>query len=327
MHHISAKRQGASSSSLRGLALSALSALFWASAQAAAASRPDKDPGQFKDCADCPSMRALPAGNFVMGSPATESGRRPDEGPTRSVTLGYRLGVAVTAVTRGEYARFVAERGEPNGGACVTFEDGKWLQRAGRDWRAPGFVQTDREPVVCVSWNDAQAYAAWLRLKTGHAYRLLSEAEWEYAARAGSTTRRYWADRADGGDGADAASCEYANVHDVSSARVNALGWPSFACDDGHSHTATVGSFKANAFGLFDMLGNVWQWVEDCHRADYQGAPSDGSAVADAGCSRRVVRGGSWDDGPNSVRAARRDADPATARGSSFGFRLARTLL
>lgn len=274
---------------------------------------------RFRDCADCPQMVALPAGQFQMGSALSERSRRADEGPLHKVTLAYTFAASGAPVTRAQYADFVAGSGWPTAPACATFEAGSWRERADRSWRDPGFTQQDQEPVVCVSWDDAQAYVRWLSGKTGQSYRLLSEAEWEFAARAGTASAQYWGVAAD-------LACAHANVHDLSSASAHSFSWPNFSCDDGYVSTSPVASFPANPFGLHDMLGNVWQWVEDCHGADYAGAPEDGSAVTGAGCQRRVFRGASWDDGPASVRAARRDADPATARGSSIGFRIARTL-
>jgi sulfatase modifying factor 1 len=169
--------------------------------------------------------------------------------------------------------------------------------------------------VVCVSWDDAAAYVKWLSGHTGEAYRLLSEAEWEYAARGGTTTMRYW-----GHDWNNEAGCAYANV-------MTKEHWATgFDCKDGYKNTSPVGTYKANAFGLDDTLGNVWEWVEDCFKDNYTGAHSDGSAWTSGDCSRRVLRGGSWDFNPRLLRSSFRLRNGTDDRGSVNGFRVARTL-
>jgi formylglycine-generating enzyme required for sulfatase activity len=179
-------------------------------------------------------------------------------------------------------------------------------------------VQDDTHPVVCVSWEDASAYAAWLTRRSGRNYRLLTEAEWEYAARAGTTTPRYWGDDAN-------ESCAYANTADLDAFRQvpDAINWPFANCSDGRAHTAPVGSYRPNRFGLHDMLGNVWEWTQDCWNVNYTAAPADGSAWAAGDCFMRVVRGGSWDDSPPGVRAAYRVGSPVVIRVYGRGFRVA----
>lgn len=272
----------------------------------------------FRDCTDCPEMIPIPGGNFEMGSPNFEAGRRDDEGPIRRVSIGpFALGKY--AVTRGQFAVFVSETGYDAGEKCWTVEDGTAEVRSGRSWRNPGFQQDNSHPIVCVSWDDATAYAQWLSRKTGKTYRMPSEAEWEYAARAGTTTVRYWGDSAD-------QACVYANVMDTTGkSQVPGVTW-EVSCTDGHGYTAPVGSFKPNAFGLYDMLGNVWQWTQDCWHDNYDGAPTDGSAWSGGDCERHAVRGGSWLLRPVSVRAAARSGSNTTGRSRSLGFRLARTL-
>ena len=169
-----------------------------------------------------------------------------------------------------------------------------------------GFFAADSHPVVCVSWEDARAYASWLSRETGEAYRLLSEAEWEYAARAGTRTRFWW-------------------DNDIGSNRANCGDdW----CGDGYTFTSPVGSFGANAFGLHDVHGNAWEWVEDCWRDSYEGAPRDRSAwLGDQGgdCSRHILRGGSWNFLPQNLRSALRGRHGSGFRVSVYGFRVART--
>jgi sulfatase modifying factor 1 len=247
----------------------------------------------FRDCEYCPEMVVVPAGRFTMGSPSSKVGRPvwADESPQHRVTIGYAFAVGKYPVTRDEYARFASETShDPSG-----------------EWQNPfpGYTQTGRDPVVNVSWDDAKAYMRWLSEKTGHNYRLLSEAEYEYAERAGTTTAYWWGD-------SDADLCRYAN------------GDP---CN--HHGTVPVGSYPANAFGLYDMAGNVWEWTEDCWKNTYAGAPDDGTAWTAGTCGERVLRGGSWLDYARYLRSADRYGDGTGVRGNGygfFGFRVARTL-
>ena len=255
-----------------------------------------------------------------MGSPPAETGRSDNEGPLHRVSVnGFALGKL--EVTRVQFAAFVDASGYNAGSECFTFEGGKYEKRSGRNWRNPGYSQGDNHPVVCVSWEDAKAYFAWLSRKTGKTYRLASEAEWEFAARAGTTTARYWGDNPD-------QACGYANVMDATGkSQVSGVTWKVHNCDDGHAHTAGAGSFKPNAFGLYDMIGNAWEWTEDCWNGNYNGAPSDGSAWTTGECSvGRVLRGGSWSSSPRYARSAGRFRDGSAGRDYNFGFRLAREL-
>ena len=211
------------------------------------------------------------------------------------------------------------------GNACSFIEGGEWIESwewevefSDRHWRDPGFSQTDSHPVVCVSWNDAQGYVHWLSGKTGEKYRLPSEAEWKYVARAGTKTARYWGESVSG-------QCRYANGADRTALRHN-IGWTTVDCDDGHYGTAPVGRFQANGYKLHDVPGNVSEWVEDCWNDSYAGAPRDGSAGMSGNCSRRVLRGGSWFDAPRSLRSADRYRITSGDRYDDAGFRVARTL-
>ena len=263
-----------------------------------------------------PEMVVIPSGSFRMGSPSSEAGRDDDEGPQRTVRIGYEFAVGKYEVTRAQFERFVTETGYDAGDRCRTYEDGSWDWRDGLNWRQPGFAQTGNQPVVCVDWNAATAFADWLSRKTGEDYRLLSEAELEYAARAG-TKGRY------SNDGREAELCAIANAAD----RSTGFRWRNTACSDGiGEQTAPVGSFLANGFGLQDMHGNVWEWVQDCYADSYEGAPTDGSVRRVSECSRRVLRGGSWGDDPQSLRSANRGSSHPTDRLSVIGFRVARTL-
>ena len=282
---------------------------------------PPQAPGTtFRDCPECPEMVVVPSGSFQMGSPESEEGRNDLEGPVHEVTIARPFAAGVHEVTRGEFARFVSATGRSMGNACFVYEGGQWEKRSGRHWKSPGFRQTDDHPVVCVNWEDAQAYVQWLSRKTGEEYRLLSEAEWEYVARAGTKTTRYWGESERG-------QCRYANGADEALKRRHANWERQIAsCDDGHAKTAPVGSYDANGYGLHDVLGNVWEWTEDCWNDSYAGAPRDGSAWTSGDCSRRVLRGGSWNNFPGNLRSASRVRDPSGGRINLAGFRVARTL-
>lgn len=286
-------------------------------------------PMEIWDGPETPEMVLIPAGEFTMGSRASEQSWAIKQGsevrlarqesPRHRVVLIEPVAIAKYAVSVGEFARFVAETGYDAGNQCHTFEHGRWRKRSDRNWRNPGFPQDERYPVVCVNWYDAKAYAAWLSLKTQHQYRLLTEAEWEYATRAGTTTRYFWSDDPDVG-------CDYANAADLT-LRKTYPTWPKIMnCQDGHLFTAPVGSFRPNAFGLYDMVGNVWQWTEDCYIENYKNAPSDGSAAKRPDSCQRVYRGGSWNAYPRVLRSANRNRNAPDIRGLNLGFRLARAL-
>ncbi len=236
--------------------------------------------------------------------------------PARWVTVGRPLGMSLNVVTVEEFQQFIAATGRDMQG-CDTY-DGEWKNRPDSSWKSPGFPQTGTHPVTCVSWDDAQAYARWLSGKTGHQYRLPTASEWEYAARSGGEAVLPWGANA-------AAACANANVADASAAQ-RYPGWTVFACNDGYVYTAPVGSFKSNSFGLNDMLGNVFQWTEDCWQADYVGAPIDGSAHNTGDCSEHELRGGSWFSTPAYVRANYRNHFAAGYRTSSVGIRLVKDI-
>jgi formylglycine-generating enzyme required for sulfatase activity len=264
----------------------------------------------FRDCDLCPVMVALPAGSFVMGSPEREPGRNADESPQHRVSFAQPFAVARYPTTRGEFARFVKETGYRAGPGCLIVRGGNWIDDRRADWRRPGFAQSDRDPVVCMSWNDGAAYAAWLRRRTGHAYALLTESQWEYAARAGTRTPYNW--------GAEV-SRDRANYGSETCCA------PAAGGTDRWLATSPSGSFPPNAFGLYDMHGNAWQWTQDCWHANYEGAPADGSAWITGSCVDRVMRGGSWNCSPATLRAAEREVHDLSGRYAVVGFRVART--
>jgi formylglycine-generating enzyme required for sulfatase activity len=230
----------------------------------------------FRECPFAPEMVIVPAGTFIMGSPKAEKDRLSIEGPQHQVS--------VSVFAAGKY-EVTAEEFD----ACVSAGGCK-----GADRRNKG-----REAVGEVSWDDAKAYVTWLTDITGRTYRLLSEAEWEYAARAGTST-------------------PWSTGTSITAAQANFFSTSA--------EMRAVGSYPANAFGLHDMHGNAWEWVEDCWNSGYAGAPSDGSAWLSGDCAQRVYRGGSWGDGPRSLRSAYRVGNSSGIRGSHFGFRVARTL-
>lgn len=288
-------------------------------------------PGQsFRDCDVCSDMVVVPAGSYTMGSPESEDGRYPNESPQHRVTIPRGFAVAKFEVTRGQFAAFVTETGyQAQGSNCWYWHGGKGKTVNDdplKGWPAPGFAQRDDHPVVCVSWSDAKAYVAWLAQKTGLGYRLLSEAEWEYAARGGTTTARHW-----GNDPHHA--CTHANVGDLARNRLVLPGkgeqWDmnrTHNCDDNAAYTASVGSYRPNAFGLHDMIGNVLEWTEDCWNENYEAAPSDGSAWIAGDCSKRVIRGGGWFFLPRGARSATRYGPYSASRLNTLGFRVARAL-
>jgi len=287
-------------------------------AKAAKAPQATKSTKTFRDCATCPKMVGIPSGSFDMGSPDTEAGRSKDEGPVHKVTVA-RFALSKTEITRNQFAIFVKASKYSPGDTCWTLEGGTFKERRG-NWLNPGYSQTDKHPVTCINWNDAKAYTKWLSRTTGKKYRLPTEAEWEYAARGKSSTARYWGDNPDD-------ACVYANVADQTAlAEIQgAPAWSIHKCTDGFSYTAPVGHFKANAFGLNDMLGNVQEWTEDNYHDSYEDAPADGSAWQGDG-PKRVFRGGSWNNSPEVVRSAIRDGKEQALRFSLFGFRVARAL-
>ncbi|MCY3591269.1 MAG: formylglycine-generating enzyme family protein [Acidobacteria bacterium] len=245
-----------------------------------------------------PEMVVVPAGSFYMGC-VSGMGCSNRERPIREVSFAEPFAVSIHEVTLDEYDRYTAATGRP------PADDGGW----GRG----------RRPALNVSWQDAQAYVAWLSGETGGGYRLLSEAEWEYVARAGSTTQFHFGDH-------PAELCRYGNHADVS--LPEHVEWRNTLCSDRVAlETAEVGSYAPNPWGLHDTHGNVWEWVEDCWNGAYEGSPTDGSPWTQGDCSRRVLRGGSWNNRPGLLRAAGRNGVVVGERGLNIGFRVARTLV
>ncbi|MCL2715967.1 MAG: formylglycine-generating enzyme family protein [Alphaproteobacteria bacterium] len=308
----------------------------------------------FKECDKCPELVVVPAGSFMMGSPASEKGRDYDEGPQHEVKIAHPFAVGKFHVTVDQFAAFVEATGYDAGSLCWGWNGRRpeirerWSSKAslnivtaggtstseGQGQRPepqmehaaatrlhPGFAQERSHPVVCVSWKDAKAYVAWLSRNTGKTYRLLTESEFEYAARGGSSSRYPFGDD-------EAQMCRYGNGPDKTAQATipGASGWAVFPCSDGYAYTSPSGSFAANGFGLYDMHGNAWSWVEDCYHDRYDRAPADDSAWTSRDCSRRVLRGGSWYLRPRNLRAAYRYRYSGIFRFNYIGFRVARTL-
>ncbi len=265
----------------------------------------------FQDIPGGPEMVVVPADSFMMGSPRGEKGRSNDEGPRHKVTIPNAFAVGRHAVTRGQFAAFVKATAHQAEGAYVWTEK-DWKHDPKASWRGPGFGQDDSHPVVCMNWDDAKAYAAWLADKTGKPYRLLSEAEWEYAARAGTAEPFWWG---------TSITPEQANYDS------NYVYEGGGSKGEYRKGTVPVGSFAPNPWGLYNVHGNVWEWCEDIWHDTYKGAPSDGSAWLGRGnASRRVVRGGSWSSIPRNLRSACRLRITTDIRSKDIGFRLGRTL-
>ena len=281
-----------------------------------AAHAQDQTGREFTECTNCPTMVAVPGGKFVMGSPAGEPGRFDNEGPQHYVSV-RAFAIGKFDVTSEEFRQFLRE---------TSYQPEPCDRRLGLGWRSlghglvypPNEVEPLRWPAVCLDWRDAQAYIAWLnaRAKIEHPslvnrtgpYRLPTEAEWEYAARGGTTAARWWGNAIGSGN---------ANCNGCGSRADNQV-------------LEEVGSFRPNPFGLFDMLGNAWQWTADCWHKSYVGAPSDGRAWTEPNCAKHVLRGGSWDNVPIFIRSAARAGGVADGGEYDYstlaGFRVARDL-
>ncbi len=272
---------------------------------------------KLKDGSLGPEMVQIPAGTFRMGSNDGES----DEKPVHTVSV-KSFAMGKYEVTRGEFRKFVeatsykTEAEKERG--CYGWTGSEWKENSAYNWKNIGFIQDDKHPVVCVNQNDAKAYVKWLSEQTGKDYRLPSEAQWEYAVRAGSTSKYFWGENVN-------EACRYANVADKK-AKEQFSNWSIVDCADGYVFTSPVGVFESNKFGLYDMTGNVWEWLEDVWHDNYNGAPSDGSAWVN-GDNRyqwHLLRGGSWDVDDNLLRCANRDGFGSTFGSYFKGLRISR---
>ncbi len=280
---------------------------------------------KFRDCDSCPQMIVVPAGTFTMGSPPDEPGRRDDEGPQVKVLIARPFAVGQYEVTRQQYEAFLRDTNHLVSGNCMTDrrKPGSWALDAQTNLRDPGFPQSEDHPAACVNWNDAKAFIAWLNAKAGGGYRLLTEAEWEYVARAGSATAYPWGSDIDDG-------CAHMNgfdqvIRDKKGDLYKGEAISFANCSDGYSNTSPVGSYAANGFGIYDLIGNLGEWVEDCSTPSYVSMRSDGTAEG-GDCSKRMVRGGSWGTQPRQLRSAERIQYSPTDMDNSIGIRVAKSL-
>ncbi|KRP77455.1 formylglycine-generating enzyme family protein [Pseudomonas veronii] len=285
------------SAPLTALALTALCAALLPNLAEAATPQPGK---VFKDCKDCPEMVVLPAGTFTMGTPDDEVGREPDEGPTHAVTFAKPFAMSRFQITAGEWDSYIRQTG-------VKIADGD--TRPGRECIAskPRYPQSPRQPAVCMDMDDIKHYVAWLSKKTGQPYHMVSEAQREYAARAGSSEPFPFP--FDEGKGYSIA--EHANTYGPA---------------DGYSFSSPAGSYPPNAFGMYDMHGNVYERVADCEHPNYIGAPTDGSAWVEPNCESYQIRGNDWGEAPVFSRSGNRNNIYPQTRGDWIGFRVVRDL-
>jgi formylglycine-generating enzyme required for sulfatase activity len=270
---------------MRRIANIALTACLWSVAVIAGAQESKITPGgSFRDCEVCPEMVVIPPGSYTMGSPAHEKARGSNEGPQHRINFRYKFAVGKFEVTQREWRHVMGSN--------------------------PSRFKDDRNPVEKVSWHDAQAFVSELSRISGKAYRLLSESEWEYVARAGTATPFYTGVQI---------TTKQANFNGIGTYNGSARG-------NNRQATTSVGSFHPNRFGVYDMHGNVWEWIDDCWYNSYDGAPSDGSTWSQSICSVRVLRGGAWTKFPKDLRSAKREGGIVTLRYGGIGFRVARTL-
>jgi formylglycine-generating enzyme required for sulfatase activity len=263
----------------------------------------------FSDVLEGPEMVLFPPGKFLMGSPPDQEGRwETHEGPQHEVLIHEPFAMGRFAVTVAEFTAFIEATDYPMPPGLYTYE-GSWALRTNRSFRDPGFRQTARHPVVGVNWDDAKAYIAWLIEKTGQQYRLPSEAEWEYAARAGTTTAFWWGDF-------------------ISTAQANYNGQPYGTGTRGEYRggTVPVDNFEPNPWGLYQMPGNVSEWCEDCWNDTHRGATSNPAPRLTGECTHRVLRGGSWVNSPRNLRSANRIKSNAKHRDFNVGFRAVRSI-
>ncbi len=265
---------------------------------------------RFKDCADCPEMTVVPAGSFTMGSPPDEPQRAAAREDQVQATIARPFAVGAYSVTRGEFAAFVAATGYRLDQGCYFWTGTTWEERADRSWQSPGSVQDDRHPVTCVDLKAAKAYAAWLSARTGKTYRLPSETEREYVARAGTVTPFWW------GSSISTGQASYNGT----------FTYGAGPTGEWRQHTVRVDSFRPNPWGLYNVHGNVWDWTDDCWNESNAGNPGDGSVRTTGDCNWRVARGGAWNYSPGYLRSAFRYWNLPDNRSGVQGFRVVRTL-
>ncbi|MDX2141803.1 MAG: SUMF1/EgtB/PvdO family nonheme iron enzyme [Rhodospirillaceae bacterium] len=284
-------------------------------------------PGRvIQDCPTCPPLVVVPAGKFIMGTPKSQvANNETGEAPPVPMEIPKAFLLGRTEVTRAEFEVYASETKFEPKVLCRVYSKtkGRYDDDPNRSWKRPGVPERPQpnHPISCVDWHESKAYIAWLAKKTGKPYRLPTEAEWEYAARAGSQALYPWGPES-------GQACKYANVYDITTLRQIPLAWPHAMCMDGFVDIAPVGSLKPNAFGLYDMIGNVWEWAEDCATKSHVGRPKDGSAwVWQGGCKRVIQRGGGWFTSIERARPGYHGDATAKDHFDFGGFRVARDLL
>lgn len=306
-----------------------ISALGLMATAAQAADAPSKPGTVFKDCPTCPEVVVIPPGAFTQGRDGRDV-MEPEryEGAPHKVTIGYSFAIGKTEVTTGQFKEFADATGYVANDTCNIWDGKRATATPKTGWRNPGYGRppADNEPGACLSWNDADAYIKWLNKKTGQKYRLPTESEWEYVARAGGGNTLYtWGDKPED-------ACKTANVADLASKELKPplipRPFPPANCNDGYPLIAPAGALKPNAFGVYDMIGSVWEWVQDCYVMPYPAnTPTNGSAYEGPdGCDRRVSKGGSWGSTIDRQIPTFRGRDPVTLTSQVFGFRIARDL-
>ncbi len=285
------------------------------------------EPVIVKDCESCPELVLIPAGGtLVMGAEKAEglAWGMPElmaaqEQPVATIAIAHSYAIGRTEVTRAQFAEFVEETGFKTLEGCSHLTSEGWSTQPGLSWRDNSIGGSDDHPVPCLRRAEMLAYLDWLSVRTEHAYRLPSEAEWEYAARANSEFPAFW-----GEDWTQA--CAFQNGADQSFVKVAAnIPYGQFAdCDDGYPFTSPVASFEPNAFGLYDVAGNVSEWTADCYATGHADAPANGTPYDMHPCGAWVAKGGSWAGFPGLLRVATRLPIRAASAGSGFGFRVAR---
>lgn len=306
---------------VRGLALIAVGVMGLMSASAWAAPAAGS---VVKDCATCPELVVVPAGTFQMGTPRSQvANNETGEAPPVPMTIPKAFLLGRYEVTRAEFEEYARAKNFEPVGLCRVWNKtkGRYDDDRNRTWRKPGVPEQPlpNHPISCVNWFESKDYIAWLAAKTGKPYRLPTEAEWEYAARAGSSGVTPW--------GPDVSGCKYANIYDITTMRKTPQAWTHIACVDGFADMAPVGSLRPNAFGLYDMIGNVWEWAEDCATKSHVGRPPNGAAwVWEGGCKRVIQRGGGWFTSPERARPGYHGDATAADRFDFGGFRVARNL-
>lgn len=311
---------------MRTLAILIAALLLAGPCLAQSQNRPAEDPTIFRDCAECPEMKVVPAGTFTMGTAETllneikwkediERRRLTWETPEMKVTFARPFALGVFEVTRDQFEAFMKATKHEIKPGCTLWK-GDWIRSTDQTWMKNDLDQRGDHPVVCIDWSDAKAYADWLTQITGRVYQLPSNAQWEYAYRAGTTSRYFWGENPND-------ICAYGNVADATLTAKHPAR-PGHTCNDGTAYTAPVGIKKPNPWGFYDMTGNAWEWIADCWNEDNKATPADGSPATTGDCTHAPLRGGAYGTGPMYTRSSSRGGPDlrTEARQGWIGFRL-----